>query len=59
MPKYICRGSVELSGAVFTITADSVADARKKARSGEYDDYDIDGAETLNCELDVATVEGS
>lgn len=59
MPKYECRGSVELSGVVFTITADNIDDARKKARNGEYDEYEIDRAETVNLEMKVATVEGT
>jgi hypothetical protein len=58
MPKYECRGRLELSGVVFTITAGNIAEARKKARAGNYDEYEIDRAETINCEMNVATVEG-
>lgn len=59
MPKYECRGSVELSGVVFTIIADSIEDARKKARNGEFDEYEIDRAETVNVEMKIATVQGT
>ena len=57
MPEYLFTGTVELSGVLFTVTADNETEAKAKAKLGEWDDYDISGAETRNAELTVSSCE--
>lgn len=56
MPQYTAEGKVELNGATFFITADSLEEAKRKAKAGEWDDYNSAGAETINWEIRPATV---
>jgi hypothetical protein len=51
------RGSVTLNGAIFFIDADSSQAAVEKARQGEFEDYDIDGAELVDWEIRPGTCE--
>jgi hypothetical protein len=57
MPQFICTGTVELRGVDFYIEADNLEEAKAKAKSGDYIEYDTDGAETYNCTLDAKSVE--
>ena len=54
--QYIARGTIELRGVDFYITAESEEDARAKAKAGEYDSYEDNGAETFNWEINPGTV---
>lgn len=56
MPEYLCEGRIELIGVVFTITADSLAEAKEKARNGKWDSYDADGASTSDCSCHISTI---
>jgi hypothetical protein len=55
MPEYIFRGRVELDGVDFFISAETPLEAVKKAKAGDYDRYEADGAEMVNCEIDPLT----
>lgn len=55
--RYMFRGSVTLNGAIFFIDADSSQAAVEKARQGEFEDYDIDGAELVDWEIRPGTCE--
>lgn len=57
MGEYIFRGTVELSGVDFYVTADTAEEAIQKAKRGEYDDYKTAGAETINWKIDPNTCE--
>lgn len=57
MPTYVCHGSLELNGVIFTITADNIEAARMKAKNNEYDEYETDRAEAINVELRVGSLE--
>jgi hypothetical protein len=58
MGRFIARGTITLNAAMFVITADNIEQARKKAREGDFSEYDLDGAEAVDWEINVATVEG-
>ena len=55
--EYTCRGTLELSGVVFTIKARSFEEAEEKSRNGEWDEWDITGAESINWTMKPSTVE--
>jgi hypothetical protein len=57
MAKWTARGSVRLDGVVFTITADTEAEARAKAVVGDFDEYDEMGAGSADWEIIPSTVE--
>jgi hypothetical protein len=57
MPEFIARGTIELQGVDFFITAETIEDARRKAAAGEYDHYEDNGASAMSCEIKVSTVE--
>lgn len=57
MPEYLCKGTLELHGVTFTITADNLDQAKEKAKNGQWDEEDSSGAETWNSKLDVSTLE--
>lgn len=54
---YFCRGTLELSGVIFTIKASSAEEAAEKAKAGEWDEWDVSGAESINWTINPATVE--
>lgn len=56
MPEYLCKGTLTLSGVEFTIKADSLEDAKRKAEDGEFEDWDTTGAEGTDWEMRPATV---
>ena len=56
MPKqYIFTGRLELSGVDFIVEADSEAEAKEKARNGQWENYDSSGAETVNTDIVVSS----
>ena len=55
--EYTCRGTLELSGVVFTIKARSLEEAKEKARNGDWEEWAIDSAESINWTLNPKTVE--
>lgn len=57
MKEYVAKGSLTRSGVIFYITADTLEEAKVKAASGEYLEYDTDGADTVNWDIEVDTVE--
>jgi hypothetical protein len=57
MPQFTARGDVALSDVTFFIEADDEEEARAKAEAGEYDFYEIDGAETVDWTIRSRTVE--
>jgi len=59
MAKWTAMGSVRLDGVVFTITADTVEEARAKARAGDYDEHDEMPAETADWTILPSTVEAA
>ncbi len=52
MPQYIFQGTVTLSGVDFYITADSKEEAVEKAKSGEYNDRDMVGADSTDWDIE-------
>lgn len=48
MAEYICRGTVELTNVDFFVTAETFEEAKAKLKAGDWDHYDLDGAECLN-----------
>lgn len=57
MPEFICRGSVRQENITFFITADSIEDAKGKARDCKFDYYENDVAEIVDVTMDVGTIE--
>jgi hypothetical protein len=57
MSRFIFKGSVTLNGVDFYINADDARDAIKKARNGEFEFYETDGAETVDLEINAGTCE--
>ena len=55
MPEYLFRGSLKMRGVVFFIEAENEAEAKKIAASGRYDDFDDNGAETVDWSIDEDT----
>lgn len=53
---YTGKGRVTLEGVTFYILADTLDEAKEKARRGEYTDYDALGAETSDWEISPKTV---
>jgi hypothetical protein len=53
--QYIFNGRVELSGVQFIVEAENEDDAKAKAKRGEWEDYDLSGAETVNTDIYVST----
>lgn len=49
--EYIGRGRITLDGVEFTIIASSQEEADAKAARGEWHDYDIGGASSLDCRI--------
>lgn len=56
---FLVRGTLELAGVTFTVSATSADAARAKASSGEWEDWDTSGAESVNWKLDPDSVEES
>ena len=59
MPEYLFRGRLELNGVIFTVNAENEEEARAKAKTGDYSEWDISGAEGVNWTLDPATCEAN
>ena len=57
--EFCCRGSLTLNGVTFFITAKDEAEAKEKARLGKWADYEIDGAEGTDWELQPSTIEAN
>ncbi len=57
--EFIFEGTVELRGVQFFVVAEDEMDARAKASAGEWTDYDTLGAETVNWELDLKTIQAN
>jgi len=55
MPHYICDAIVT-SKVTCTIEADTLEEARAKAKCGDWDEYDEDGGEVQSVECDLKTV---
>lgn len=51
MKEFAVTGRVTLNGVRFTILAENEADAARKATAGDYADYDLTGAETIDWEI--------
>lgn len=56
MPKFTAIGTVLVAGATFTITAETLAEAMRKAKVGLYDGYELDTGEGVECKVDIHTV---
>ena len=54
---YHAIGSVRLRGVEFRITAETLEEARDKARKGDFDDCDYDGAELYDWEIKPVTIQ--
>jgi hypothetical protein len=54
--EYLFSGTVTLRGVWFTVVAKSEAEAREKARNGEYEDYDSSVAEASDWEMNVRSM---
>lgn len=54
--EYTCRGTVELIGVNFYVTADTLEEAKAKLKSGDWDFYELGHAECLNATPDIFTV---
>lgn len=52
MPEFIFRGQVTLRGVEFFIQAKNKMLAKKAAKLGHYDSYDIGAAETTDWEIE-------
>ena len=57
MGTYHAKGSGTFNGVSFRILADNIEEARKKAKEGDFHDFEIDAAEIVDWEIKVATVE--
>ena len=57
--EFIFTGTVELRGVHFFVVARDEADARAKAASGDWVDYETTGADTVNWELDPKTIQAN
>lgn len=57
--EFTFQGSLELRGVVFFVTATDEAHAREKARAGEWEEWDVAGAEGVNWTLDPSTCEAN
>ena len=55
--EYTFRGRLELSGVVFYVKAGNAVEAKEKAARGEYEEYDVSGAEAINCSLRLNSIE--
>lgn len=53
MARFIARGRLVLDGVDFLIDADSIEEAREKAKSGDYTEYDVSGASAWDWTLDT------
>lgn len=57
MATWIFRGSVRLDGVEFRITAETEADAIKKAKAGDFDEYDDMAASAADWTILPDTIE--
>ncbi len=51
MTEYQFRGEIKLSGVWFTVSAETLEQARERAGAGEWDYYETDSAETVDWEV--------
>jgi hypothetical protein len=56
MKEYTFSGEVTLRGVTFFVKAKNEAEAKEKAARGEYDDYEANGAETSDWDMNPATI---
>lgn len=56
MAQWVFTGSIRLDGVSFYITAETEAEAIAKAKIGDYDEYDEQGATTADWEIQPSTV---
>lgn len=59
MPTYTARGSITLKGTKFRIVADNIDAARRKAREGDFAEFESDSAELVDWEIDSGSVEAN
>ena len=57
MPEYIFNGTLSLSNVNFYIIADNEHDAKEKARRGEYVDWDIGDAGSVDWTINPNSIE--
>ena len=55
--QYIFSGRASLSGVQFYITAKNEEEARSKARSGKWDEYDAAPGEIVDCRINEGSCE--
>ena len=55
MPQFIFRGRVVIVGADFFVTADSLAEAERKAQAGDFHDIEYDRGDVIDYTIDIAT----
>jgi hypothetical protein len=51
MPTYVIKCRVTLDGADMIVQADDEVDAMRKAKSGDWDDIEYDGASVADCDV--------
>jgi len=54
MKYYVCTGRLVLNGVKFFIEAANEEEARRMAERGEYEDYDVIGAEAVDWTISSA-----
>ena len=59
MAIWMATGRIELSGVDFFIEADTLEEAKEKAKRGEYEFYEDNGAEAINWTIKPSTVESN
>ena len=55
--EYIFEGTVTRRGVTFFVKAASEVEAKEKAAAGEFEDYDVNGAETSDWEMNPNTIQ--
>jgi hypothetical protein len=55
--EFTCKGTMQLDGVIFYVKASSLREAREKAASGIYSEYDLTCHEPVDWEMKPVTVE--
>ena len=55
--EWLFRGTLKMSGVIFSVSAETEAEALQKARDGDWDDYDTTRASGDDWKLDDGTME--
>lgn len=51
MSEFVFTGKLTLSGVTFYVSAPTLEEAKEAAKNGKYDEYDANGAEAVDCDI--------